>query len=105
MSEISSPIKLKKKTLKCLIANDEPLSLAILEAIFEKLNFEVVCARNGQQAYEKVLETIGNFDKMFDLVVLDLNMPIADGYEACKNIHATYQQDNMIGKVDSPLML
>ena len=30
---------------------------------------------------------------MFDLVVLDLNMPIADGYEACSNILKLFRQE------------
>ena len=29
-------------------------------------------------------------DSLFDLIVLDLNMPISDGYEACKNIVNLY---------------
>ena len=81
-----------------MIANDEPLCLTILEAIFEKLGFDVISSRNGQQAYEKVLENLGVFDEMFDLVVLDLNMPIADGYEACKNIKACYSSQTTLGK-------
>ena len=28
---------------------------------------------------------------MFDLIVLDLNMPICDGYEACKSIIKTFE--------------
>jgi CheY-like chemotaxis protein len=30
---------------------------------------------------------------MFDLVILDLNMPISDGYEACKKIHSIYNDE------------
>ena len=52
--------------------------------MFEKAGMEVVTAINGYQAFEivsKQTEQTG-----FDLVILDLNMPISDGYEACKNI-------------------
>jgi len=37
----------EKREYKCLVANDDPLCLAILEAIFDKLDFRVVCASNG----------------------------------------------------------
>ena len=58
--------------------------------MFDKLNFEVVCACNGQEAYEKFVEENKNSGEMFDLVVLDLNMPVANGYEACKNIISSF---------------
>ena len=38
---------------------------------------------------------------MFDLVVLDLNMPIADGYEACTNILQLFQQDTLLNQSSS----
>ena len=32
---------------------------------------------------------------LFDLIVLDLNMPISDGYETCKNILQKYDDSQM----------
>ena len=71
---------------KCLVANDDPLSLSVLKTMFTKMKFKCSTARNGQEAYEKVKKKMNDLKDMFDLVVLDLNMPIADGYEACTNI-------------------
>lgn len=51
----------------------------------EKFNFKVVTAINGHLAYEEVLKSI-NVNKMFDLIILDLNMPVTDGFEACEKI-------------------
>ena len=79
----------EEKLLRCLIANDDPMQLHVLKTLFEMLNFEVITALNGAQAYELVQVTlldVDQSDRYFDLIVLDLNMPIADGYEACKNI-------------------
>ena len=36
---------------------------------------------------------------LFDLIVLDLNMPISDGYETCKNILQKYD-DRQMFKID-----
>ena len=45
---------------------------------------EVATAINGYEAFEILSKQ--REDTRFDLVVLDLNMPISDGYETCKNI-------------------
>lgn len=41
---------------------------------------------NGQDAYEIVHSTIMKKETMFDVIILDLNMPVTDGYEACEII-------------------
>lgn len=73
---------------KCLIANDEAIILNLLTMLFKINNFEVVAAQNGHEAFEKVEKSFikddhGNYQGLFDLIVLDLNMPISDGFEAC----------------------
>jgi CheY-like chemotaxis protein len=35
---------------------------------------------------------------MFDVIILDLNMPITDGYEACKKIIALYSECRLLRK-------
>ena len=82
-----------KKEFKCLVANDDPMQLMMLEALLERANFEVVTATNGQEAYEEVLKTTSGDLRQFDLVLLDLSMPITNGYEACKLILAHYRSD------------
>ena len=79
---------------KCLIANDDNLQLTILEALFERNGFEVVTASNGQVAYEEVLRTASPNSKKFDLIVLDLCMPVTDGHEACQLILAHYKSSS-----------
>ena len=81
---------------KCLIANDDYLQLTILENLFERQGFEVVTAQNGQSAYEEVLKTAAPNTKGFDLIVLDLCMPVTDGYEACRLIKAHFNSANLL---------
>ena len=76
---------------RCLIANDDLLQLTMLEAIFEKHLFEVVTAQNGQLAFQAVLKSRQNPCDNFDLILLDLNMPVSSGFEACKNIMNLFQ--------------
>lgn len=86
--------------LKCLIANDETLQLNILESMFSNQNFQVMTARNGHEAFELVQKKFKESHMSFDLVVLDLNMPIADGYEAIKNINSLYANPNIFNFKD-----
>ena len=50
---------------------------------------EATTAINGHEAFE----ILCNQD--FDLVVLDLQMPISDGYETCKNIKKRYNSQSI----------
>ena len=71
---------------RVLIANDEMFQLVILEALFEKAGFKITTAINGQEAYEHYIKSLDDPSAKFDLVVLDLCMPVTDGFEACKRI-------------------
>ena len=66
--------------LNILIAEDNLLNQKLLRAIFEKLGFEFAIVGNGSEAIE-LLE-----QESFDLVIMDLQMPVMDGYTAIKKI-------------------
>jgi CheY-like chemotaxis protein len=76
----------------CLIANDEPLQLMILRSLMEQCGFCIKTAQNGYEAFQAVQETLQYPNKMFDLVILDLCMPIMNGQDACKNICRLYSE-------------
>lgn len=65
---------------KILIADDDPEILTFLSYNFEKENFRVHKAQNGEEALEKA--------KLIkpDLILMDLMMPVMDGVEATYNI-------------------
>lgn len=49
-------------------------------------------------AVDSLKHSSGEDSKPFNLVVLDLNMPISDGYEACKNIIKLHNENDKIFK-------
>ena len=98
MHESISGESIENEELKCLIANDDPLQLTILETLFEKLNFNVTTAINGQSAYEEVRKFMIDQNSYFDLILLDLNMPVTDGYEACSKILQIWESSSVIKK-------
>ncbi|MBN2547882.1 MAG: response regulator transcription factor [Anaerolineales bacterium] len=63
-----------------LVVDDEPRYLRLIEANLVTEGYMVLKATNGQEAVDIVAE------KHPDLVLLDLMMPILDGFEACERI-------------------
>jgi DNA-binding NtrC family response regulator len=71
-------------TVTILIAEDDPLQRRMLHALLsKKLGYEVIQANHGQEALERVQSSnIGDINA----VLLDINMPVMDGFETLKAI-------------------
>ncbi|MCO4787398.1 MAG: response regulator, partial [Marinomonas atlantica] len=65
---------------RVLLAEDNPVNAEIASALLEKLGVIVVVAQNGQEAVEAASK------ELFDLVLMDVQMPIMDGYQATEQI-------------------
>lgn len=65
-------------TRKVLIAEDDPSVRKAVQRVLELENYEVTTVNDGQAA----LETLGK--TRFDLAVLDVMMPFADGLTVCR---------------------
>ena len=70
---------------KILVVEDNELNREIAVEILKEYGFQVDTAENGAEAVEKVKNsTPGNYD----LVLMDVQMPVMNGYEATKEIRA-----------------
>jgi DNA-binding response OmpR family regulator len=67
-------------TKRVLIADDEPNIVASLEFLMEQAGFEVKVAPDGAAA----LALVASFRP--DLVLLDVMMPVKNGYEVCQHL-------------------
>ena len=65
---------------KILLAEDNPINAEIASALLEKLGVVVVLAKNGKEAVSAVQK------ETFDLVLMDVQMPVMDGYQATQAI-------------------
>ncbi len=63
-----------------LIAEDNPVSAMLLKKLMQEMGMEPVYAENGLEAVKYVKENRP------DLILMDLNMPVMDGFEAIKKI-------------------
>ncbi len=67
---------------KILVVEDEPDALTLYKDALEANNFEVGGATNGQEALNELLKT------KYDLVLLDIVMPVMDGIETLRQMKA-----------------
>jgi DNA-binding response OmpR family regulator len=72
-----------------LIADDDPDILALVSFRLERAGYEVVQARNGEEAVQVALA------RRPDLAVLDVMMPRVDGYEATRRLRQHEETSRM----------
>lgn len=68
--------------LRILIAEDNDVNRLLMKKQLEKLNVNAMLVENGQLAYEAVL------NNEFDAILMDLHMPVLNGYEAVNKIRS-----------------
>ena len=74
---------------KVLVAEDNPNNQLLIKIVLQKFGLDVTIVENGQLAVDKHLE------EDFDLIFLDINMPVMDGLNALKIIR---ERENRIQK-------
>ena len=67
---------------KVLIVDDEPFNVDYLEQELEDSGYHIITAFNGQEALDKI------HSQQPDLVLLDLMMPVLDGFAVLSEIKA-----------------
>ena len=82
--------------LKILVAEDNALNADIISAILEEEGCEIVLAENGREAVNAFLASeIGEFD----VILMDAQMPVLDGYEATEEIRRCGRSDATTVKI------
>lgn len=70
---------MNSRKIKILAVDDNAKNIQVIGSILRDEGYSVGFAYNGEQAL-----SILNESKDFDLVLLDVNMPVMDGFETCK---------------------
>ncbi|NET36147.1 MAG: response regulator [Cyanothece sp. SIO1E1] len=65
---------------KLLLVEDEPGNQVVLIKLLERLSYRVDTAIDGQEALDKL------FSAPYDIVLMDCQMPVMDGYEATQKL-------------------
>ncbi len=68
---------------RILVTDDDPQIRRVLRTALVAQGYEVVAARNGEEALERMR------DEKVDLIILDMNMPGMGGLETCRLVRST----------------
>eukprot|EP01087_Luapelamoeba_hula_P013551 TRINITY_DN3868_c2_g1_i1.p1 TRINITY_DN3868_c2_g1~~TRINITY_DN3868_c2_g1_i1.p1 ORF type:complete len:310 (-),score=90.49 TRINITY_DN3868_c2_g1_i1:110-1039(-) len=90
----SSPIRNEQESLKgcrLLLVEDNRVNQRVAKRLLESLGCQVTIAENGQQALD-VMKLQGSFDG----ILMDLNMPVMDGFDTAQAIRKRELSDSAI---------
>jgi len=82
-----------KKRFITLIAEDDEISFELYKTRLQSFNLDIIHAPNGKVAVDKVKE-----NHKIDLILMDIRMPVLDGYEATKQIREINQDVPIIAQ-------
>lgn len=92
--EEEKPVKEEKQMQfsgkRILLAEDNDLNWEIAEAILSEVGFWLERAENGKICVEKFNQSEVNF---YDIILMDIRMPVMNGYEVTQNIRALKRED------------
>jgi CheY-like chemotaxis protein len=81
-TEEGKPISFAGKT--ALLVDDVEINREIIVAMIEDTGIQIECAQDGREALELFSAEPGKFD----IILMDINMPVMDGVEATQRIRA-----------------
>jgi len=82
---------------RVLVVEDNPTNRLVIEALLRKMGLEVLIAENGQLAVARVMTGAGDIDA----ILMDVQMPVLDGYQATERIRAWERQQ---GRTPLPII-
>ncbi|WP_082035928.1 hybrid sensor histidine kinase/response regulator [Pedobacter lusitanus] len=68
--------------MQVLMAEDNPMNVLFMKKLFDRWKIELTVAENGREVVRLMNE------RHYDLVLMDIHMPVLNGYEAAKLIRA-----------------
>ena len=91
----AAPQKMTERPLRILLADDSADNRLLIRAYIKKTSYVLTEAENGQIAVERFV------DGSYDLVLMDIQMPVLDGYSA---VRAIREWEREHGKTHTPIL-
>jgi PAS domain S-box-containing protein len=86
-----APKQKRLRAVRMMIVDDSDINRDIAQRIFEGEGARVTLADDGRHA----LQWLQQHPRQIDIVLMDLQMPVMDGYQATRLIHATPALGNL----------
>lgn len=80
---------MEDKKPRILCVDDEPINLDLLEMMLEPEGYETITAKDGHEALAMLMQ------RDIDIVLLDVIMPVLNGFEVCKRIKGNERLRNI----------
>jgi CheY-like chemotaxis protein len=86
----------EERALRILVADDHPTNLMVVRLMLEQLGIEIATVTDGAQAVDAMAHDT------FDVVLMDMQMPVMDGLEATRLIR---EQEQASGRKRTPILM
>lgn len=73
-------------SLRALVAEDNHINQIVLGGLLSKLGVEAVFVDDGKQAVDRYIASLDPSARPFDVIIMDCEMPVLDGYSATRHI-------------------
>ncbi len=87
--------ELDRKSVRILVAEDNEINRKLIKKTLENMGIDITLANNGQEALDAVKK------RKFDLIFMDIAMPVMDGVEA---LHAILDYEIEAGLKHTPIV-
>lgn len=71
---------------RVLVAEDSSVIQNLTRKILQMQNYDIISVNNGEQVLKKLQ------DETFDIILMDINMPVMDGMECAREIRTLQDQ-------------
>jgi two-component system sensor histidine kinase/response regulator len=85
-------------TYKILLVDDNPMNLDLASRLLKKKGHEVTTAENGKEAIDLYLKS------NFDVILMDLDMPVINGIEATQQIRSKEKASSINTPAYTPII-
>ncbi|CAN5223273.1 response regulator [soil metagenome] len=96
---------MSKRFNKVLLVDDDDISNYLTEVLIQKLNFsgDIEVYKNGEEALNYIRNCMYHHDTLQcpELVILDINMPVMDGFEFLEEFEKLQRNNN----IDIPVVM